>query len=213
MCSRKLTRIAHVIPQVEQLRQAYSTHVDNVVTLTDRRLGMLSVRQGRTERQHEPTQILVQREELEHLPWHFRVGRLVLLVLACRVGRDILRIQIANLIDIEWNAALVSSPCPLRVQTPRRLILVDVDGLVQLLELVLLAPVLRVLQLLERLLRYKLARAQVPKQSLVIVGCWCLPIARIVVALLLAQRLELVQRADLTFSQVGYVSSRPLRSC
>lgn len=51
------------------------------------------------------------------------------------------------------------------------LVLIDVDGLIELIEFILFAPVFRVLELIEGFLRYELSRTQVSQQRLVVVGC------------------------------------------
>jgi len=50
-------------PQIPKLLQSHTRNVHNVVTLRDRRARVFSIRQRRTQRHHEPDQILVQREQ------------------------------------------------------------------------------------------------------------------------------------------------------
>lgn len=68
------------------------------------------------------------------------------------------------------NTALVSSTKPLRVQSPGRIVLLDVDSLVQGVDLVFFAPVLGVFQLTKSLFGNKLARSQVAEKCFVVMA-------------------------------------------
>lgn len=100
----------------------------------------------------------------------------------------------------------------MRVQPPSLVILVQVDGLVKRVQLVFLAPVLGVFELLECFVGDKLARSQVAEQSLVIVarrGSFGGPSE---VLLRLAQVLEALQGVLLALCEVPDMSGRVLRN-
>ena len=165
----QLTRVAHVVPQVEQLPKANAGEIDNVVALTDWRLVMRPIGHRRAHGQDKAAQILVERKELEHLPWRLAVRGLLPAVFAIRVHRDVFWIQIADFEDIEGDATLVSPPRPLWIQPACLFVLMNVDGLVQPIEIVLFPPVFRVLELGECFLWDKLPRSKVSKKGLFIV--------------------------------------------
>ena len=147
--------------QIPQFREPDATKIHNVVALTYGRLGVRSTRNGRAHRQDEATEILVQREQLQHPPWRFRVGGEMFAVLSVTVYGYFLWIQISYFEDVERDAALVSSASPLRVESSCLIVLVDIDCLVKCLQLILFSPVLRVFELRKCLLWYKLSRAKI----------------------------------------------------
>ena len=121
-----------MVPQIPQLRKPDAAQIDNVIALANRRLRVFSIRDGRAQWQDESTQVLIQREQLQHLPGHFRVGGEFPAVFAVGVHAHRLRIDLGDFVDVEGDAAFVSSTRPLRVQAARLLVLVDVDRFVQL---------------------------------------------------------------------------------
>lgn len=104
-----------MIPEIEQLCETDPTQIDDIIALTDRRLAVWSSRNGGAHRQHKAAEILVQREQLQHLPRQLGVGRLLSAVLAVGVCGNILGVQVIDLVDVEWDATLVPSTSPLRV--------------------------------------------------------------------------------------------------
>jgi len=78
-------------------------------------------------------------------------------MLSGSVGRYRLVVDLRNLEKVDRNSSLVTATEPLRVQSPGGVVLVDVDGVVQSVELVLLTPVFSVLELIESFLWKKLA--------------------------------------------------------
>lgn len=192
--------------ELTELPKTNIRDVDNVVTLTDWSFGVGAVRDGRAQGQNETTHVFVQSEKTHHL------GRL----LGCRqgglafLGRGIgyhgLVVDLGDLKEIDGNSSLVTAAKPLRVQSPGGIVLVDVNGVIEGFQLILLAPVLGVLQLVESFLREKLAGSQVAEQSLVIVARGCRASGRSVVFLRLAKVLELLQSVELVLGEVSYVA-------
>ena len=82
-------------------------------------------------------------------------------MLAFRVRVHSLTVQMRSLEDVQRDAALVSTPSPLRVESPCLLVLLDVYSLVELLQVVLFPPVLGVFELTIGILRYELPSAQI----------------------------------------------------
>lgn len=174
-----------MVLQIPKFGQTNTTDIYDVIGLADGRLQMRSIGHGGAEREDEATEIFVQGEKLEHLPRGLGVGRLMLAVLPTRVCSDLFRIQVVHLEDIKGNPALVSPACPLRIQPPCLLVLMDVDRLIKLVQLIGLPPVLRILELAEGICRDEFARAQISQQGLVIVSGRGLLISRMVITLLL----------------------------
>jgi hypothetical protein len=206
----QLARVTHVIPQVKQLPKSNTGKIDNIVALAYGRLVMRPIGHCRAHGQDEAAQILVERKQLEHLPWCLAVCGLLPAVFAIRIHRHVFRVQIADLEDVEGDATLVSPPSPLWIQPACLFVLLDVDGLVQPVEIVLFAPVFRVFELGECLLWYKLSSSQISKEGLFIMRGWGAVITRVVVSLLRRQLLEFLERSQLSFAQVSNVSGRPL---
>jgi len=77
------------------------------------------------------------------------------------LSADILGADMVDFVNIKGNAALVPSAGPLWVESSGLLVLIYIDGLVQLVESGLFPPVLGVLELLERFLRDELPRSEV----------------------------------------------------
>ena len=142
--------------QLPELCQSDLVQVHDIATLAHGRLCVRPIRNCRAQWQDESTEVLVQSEQLQHLPGHFGFDVdgciFAALFLPIRIGRgcrDLFCIYVANFEDVEWYTALVSPARPLWIQPSRLLVLVDVDGLVQLIELILLPPVFGVLELSE----------------------------------------------------------------
>ena len=133
-------------------------------------------------------------------------------MLGSSIGGYRLVVDLGNLEEINRDASLVATSKPLRVQSPGGVILVDVDGVVQSVELVLLAPVLGILQLVESFLCEKLAGSQIAKQSLVIVARGSRASGRGVVLFRFAQVLEFLQSVQLILGEVSYMARGVLRS-
>lgn len=77
------------------------------------------------------------------------------------VGTHSLVVQMRHLKEVDRNTAFVSSAKPLRVEPPGSVVLLDIDGLVKGINVILFAPILRVFQLAEGLFGYKLAGSQI----------------------------------------------------
>lgn len=192
--------------ELTELPKTNIRDVDNVVTLTDWSFGVGAVRDGRAQGQNETTHVFVQSEKTHHL------GRL----LGCRqgglafLGRGIgyhgLVVDLGDLKEIDGNSSIVTAAKPLRVQSPGGIVLVDVNGVIEGFQLILLAPVLGVLQLVESFLWEKLAGSQVAEQGLVIVTRRRRAGGRSVVFLRLAKVLELLQSVELVLGEVPYVA-------
>ena len=204
-----------MIPQAPEFRKADLGDIHYIITLADGRLRMFSIRYRRAKWQDEATQILVQRKQAEHLAWGLGLDRLfrMLRLLGVVVRAHILGVDMIDLVHIEGNSALVSSPGPLRIHSPGVFVLLDIDRLVQSIQLVLIAPILRVLELGERLLWDELPGSQISQQRLVVMGSVRLAIrgCRRIVALLLTKLLEGFEGILLVLRKVRDVTGGPLR--
>lgn len=211
---RQLRSVLHMRLEIPKSRESNSGDIDNVAALADRRLGVGSIRHDRAQRQNETTHVLVQREESQH-PRRFFGGcgsssfRFVLLV--C-MGIDVLRVQRCNLEDVEWDAAFIASTRPLGIQAAGGFVLSDIDGLVEIVKVILLAPVLSVFELSKGVLRNELPGAEIAQQGLIVVRGQGVSrrVCRLVVALFLTQLLECVKLLGVLGAQMSDMSRRPL---
>lgn len=112
--------------------------------------------------------------------------------------------------DVEGNASLITPPCPLRIESSCLLVLVYIDCFVQRIDLVLLPPVFRVLELTKGILWDKLSCAKVSEKGFVVMGGRSPVVAGRVVAFGLAERLELVESGGLVVGEVVDVTGGPL---
>ena len=96
------------------------------------------------------------------------------------------------------------------VQAPGLLVLVDVDGFVEIVEVVGFAPVFRVLELVEGLFGIELAGAEVAEEGLVVVGRGVVFGGGGIVAFRFAEASEFVKLRLLGLVQVTDVGGRPL---
>ena len=85
------------------------------------------------------------------------------------VRAHVLGVDMVDFVNVQRNAALVSSSGPLRIHSPGVFVLLDIDRLVQSVQLILVSPILRVLELGERLLWDELPGPQISQQRLVVV--------------------------------------------
>lgn len=107
MCSSQRTGILHVAPQVPKLLETDFGDVDNVVRLVNRRFRIGASRYCRAEWHDEPGQVFVQCEQPQTRHRRSRVER--------RIRRHFLGVQLSNFVQIDGDAALVSSAGPLRI--------------------------------------------------------------------------------------------------
>ena len=129
------------------------------------------------------------------------------------VRAHVLGVDMVDFVNVQRNAALVSSSGPLRIHSPGVFVLFDIDRLVQSVQLVLIAPILRVLELGERLLWDELPGSQISQQRLVVMGSVRLAIrgCRRIVALFLTKFLEGFEGILLVLRKVRDVTGGPLR--
>jgi hypothetical protein len=214
MGSGQLGGVLHVILQVPESGQAHVGDVHDIIALTDRGALILAIRHGGADWQRKAGQAFIQRKQVQKSArcfgdnGHSAFGP----VLLVGVFDHVLVVEAANLIDEEGNAALVSSSGPLRVETSRELVFVDIDGLVEIVDVVRLAPFLGVLELIEGIVGDELPGAQVTQQCFVVmsssrpVGA----VARRVVSFVLADLLELGEALGLALAQLSDMSFWPL---
>jgi hypothetical protein len=214
MGSGQLGGVLHVILQVPESGQAHVGDVHNIIALTDRGALILPIRHGGADGQSEASQAFIQRKQVQQSArcfgnnGHSAFGS----VLLVGILGHVFVVETTNLIDKEGNAALVSSSGPLRIETSRELVFVDIDGLVEVVDVVRLAPFLGVLELIEGIVGNELAGAKVTQQCFVVmsgsspVGA----VARRVVSFVLANLLELGEALGLALAQLSDMSFRPL---
>lgn len=212
-----------MIPQTPKLRKPHFTQIHQITALAHRRLAVRPIRYHRAQGQDEAAEVLVQCEEPEHLPGRLRLGRgggqrgrgarfLLLAVLVAAVGTHGFGVDLVDLVDVEGDPSLVPPSCPLWVQSSCGLILVDVDRLIEVVEVVVFAPVLCILELLEGFFGDKLAGAEVAQEGLVVVSCCSLIRGRNIVATLFTVGLEFLKLGSLVRVQVADVCGGPLGS-
>lgn len=215
----QLTRVAHVVPQRPELGDADVAEVDHVAALADGRLGMAAVRDQRAQGQHEAAEVLVQGEEPEHFArglWGGCVGgggfafAAAVVVPVAAVGAHGFGVHLPDLVHVEGDPPFVAPAGPLWVQASALLVLVDVDGFVEVVEVVGFAPVLCVSELFEGLFGVELAGAEVAEEGLIVVGREGDFGGRSIVAFRFAETSELVELGLLGLVQVTDVGGRPL---
>lgn len=187
-------------PQIPELLQSDFGNVDNVATLADRRGGIRPIGNGGAERQDKATHVFVQREQAQHFPRDFAPADifslgLLVAVRILLVGGQILVLDIGDFEDVDRNPAVVSPTRPLRVEPAGLFVFVNVDAFVETVQLILLPPVFRRLELSPRVFGDELSRAEVAEESFVVMGGGGVGIGlgRLVVSFLLAERLELLE--------------------
>ena len=163
--------------EIPELLEPYAADVYNIVALRYGCLGVGPVEEG-AERNDVSHERFVHGEEAEILDSDFgrggeRFGKVLL------VGRNGLGVEVGDFEEEDGDAALVAPAEPLRIlsrvrqlqlqpaaqkwlvyQTARLLELFRLDSDEQIVDVVLLAPVFRVLELLEGFWRDEAARAQ-----------------------------------------------------
>ena len=147
--------------------------VDNVVALADGCLWVCAVLDGRAQRQNEAAHVLVQGEQTHHLRRFLRGRHGRLTLLSGSVRSDSLHVNLRNLEQVDRDAALVPTTKPLWVESPGSFVLFHVDGVIESVQLVLLAPVLGIFELVVSLLGQKLARSQVAEEGFVVMAGGC----------------------------------------
>lgn len=169
------TRNLHVALQIPKLAQAHPAHINNIRAQRDGRARMLAIRHLRAQRLHKTREVLVQRKEARHLGiLLFAAGVLrhlaVRLVDGLFVGVDGLAVEVADLKQVQRDAATVAAAGPLRVEAAALLVGGDVDGVVEQVDLRGCAPVLGVAELLGRVGDDPAAGAEVAEEDGVVVG-------------------------------------------
>lgn len=148
-------------------------NVDNIVTLADRCLWVCAVLYVGAQRQDETTHVLVQSEQAHHLRRLFGGRHRALTLLGSSVRGDSFHVNLRNLEQVDWDAALVPTTKPLRVESPGSFILFHVNCVIKCVQLVLLAPVLGIFKLVVSFLGQKLASSQVAEEGLVVMAGGC----------------------------------------
>lgn len=172
---RQLAGDLHVTLQVPELPQADPAHVDDVGAEGDGRARVLAVGELRAHGLGEAREVLVQREEAHHLGVLALAAVLGRLHLAVRVGGALLvgghglGVEVADLEQVDGDAAAVPPARPLRVQAAALLVGVDVDGVVQHVDADGGAPPLRVAELRGGVGGDPPPRAQEPQEHGVVV--------------------------------------------
>lgn len=163
----------HYVSELTELPQANIGDIDNIVALADRCLWVCAVLDIRAQRQDETAHVLIQREQTHHLRRLLGCRKRALTLLGSGVCSDSLHVNLRDLEQIHRNAALVPTTKPLWVESPGGFILFHIDGVVEGVKLVLLAPVLGVFQLVVSFLGKKLASSQVAEEGFVVMAGGC----------------------------------------
>ena len=104
-------------PQVPKLLQSHARNIHNVITLRDRRARVFSIGQRRTQRHHEPNQVLVEREEAQEFCGRLSICRRFAMCffggfLICGHGFGV---QMFDFVDVDGDSATVATAGPLGV--------------------------------------------------------------------------------------------------
>lgn len=127
----QLTRSLHMPLQIPVPLQGHPRHIHNIRTERNRRSArILAIRQLRTQRLCEARQILIQRGQVPQLA---PAGSFVNL-------SNRLEVEMANLKQVNGDAAPVAPACPLWVETAGGFVGFDVDGVVELVDAGFFAP-------------------------------------------------------------------------